>query len=112
MAALVHFECIASLRGNSTLYTIHTLPSSSTVSWHGLYKPLDLHEGERRTKLQSLLLLLQNIIVKPISEANNRVLFEVLYKNICLQRMWMTPQSSPYLNALLNNIHFVNYIEG
>ena len=31
----------------------YTVPSSSTASWHGLYKPLDLHEGERKVKLQS-----------------------------------------------------------
>ena len=38
------------------LSTLYTAPSSSTASWHGLYKPLDLHEGERRVKLQSYLL--------------------------------------------------------
>ena len=46
--ALVHFQCTASSRGNSTLHTFNTAPSSSTASWHGLYKPLDLREGEKR----------------------------------------------------------------
>ena len=46
--ALVHFQCTASLRGNSTLHTFNTAPSSSTASWHGLCKPLDLREGEKR----------------------------------------------------------------
>ena len=36
--------------------TLYTAPSSSTASWHGLYKPLDLHEDERRIKLQSYLI--------------------------------------------------------
>ena len=61
MTALVHFECMASSHGNSTLYTA---PSSSTASWHGLYKPLDLHEGERRVKLQSYLLFYTVIPVR------------------------------------------------
>ena len=47
MMALVHFQCTAS-RGNSTLRTFNTVPSSSKASWHGLYKPLDLREGEKR----------------------------------------------------------------
>ena len=38
------------------LSTLYTAPSSSTASWHSLYKPLDLHEGEKRVKLQSYLL--------------------------------------------------------
>ena len=50
MMALVHFQCTASSHGNSTPHTFNTAPSSSTASWHGLYKPLDLHEGERRVK--------------------------------------------------------------
>ena len=52
MTALVHFECMAEIQ----LSTLYTAPSSSTASWHGLCKPLDLHEGERRVKLQSYLL--------------------------------------------------------
>ena len=55
MTALVHFKCMASSRGNSALHALY-YPSSSTASWHGLYKPFDLHEGERRVKLQSYLL--------------------------------------------------------
>ena len=31
------------------------MPNSNAASWHRLYKLLDLHEGERRTKLQFLL---------------------------------------------------------
>ena len=38
------------------LSMLYTVPSSSTASWHGLYKPLDLYEGEGRVKLQSYLL--------------------------------------------------------
>ena len=56
LMALVHFQFMASSRGNSTLHTFNTAPSSSTASWHGLYKPLDLHEGEKKVKFQSLLL--------------------------------------------------------
>ena len=59
MTTLVHFECMASSRGNSTLHTFNTAPSSTTaswVSWHGLYKPLDLREGEKRVQFQSLIL--------------------------------------------------------
>ena len=56
MMALVHFKCMASSCENSTLCTTNTVPSSTTVSWNGLYKPLHLHKGERRVKLQSLLL--------------------------------------------------------
>ena len=56
MMALVHFRCMALSRGNSTLRTFNTAPSSSKASWHGLYKPLNLREGERRVKFQSLLL--------------------------------------------------------
>jgi len=52
MTALIHFECMASSCGNSALHC----PSSRTASWHGLYKPLDLHKGERRVKLQFYLL--------------------------------------------------------
>ena len=48
MMALVHFQCTASSRGNSTLRTFNTVPSSSIAFWHGLYKPLDLCEGEKR----------------------------------------------------------------
>ena len=48
MMALVHFQCTASSHGNSTLRTFNTVPSSSKVSWNGLYKPLDLREGEKR----------------------------------------------------------------
>ena len=48
LMALVHFQCTASSRGNSTLHTFNAAPSSSTASWHGLYKPLDLREGEKR----------------------------------------------------------------
>ena len=39
MTALVHFERMVSSRRNSALHTINTAPSSSTASWHGLYKP-------------------------------------------------------------------------
>ena len=58
MMALVHFQCMASSRGNSTLHTFNTAPSSSKASWDGLYKPLDLRDGEIRDgeKRQSLLL--------------------------------------------------------
>ena len=49
LMALVHFQFTASSHGNSTLHTFNTAPSSSTASWHGLYKPLDLHEGEKRS---------------------------------------------------------------
>ena len=45
--ALVHFQCMASSHGNSTLHTFNTAPSSSTASWHFLCKPLDLREGEK-----------------------------------------------------------------
>ena len=48
------------------LSTLYTAPSSSTASWHGLYKPLDLHEGKRRVKLQSYLLF-----------------YDILYSNTC-----------------------------
>ena len=81
MMALVHFQCTASAslvwrrqthyalasllvgalashgglapHGNSTLRTFNTAPSSSKASWHGLYKPLDLHayEGEKKRKI-------------------------------------------------------------
>ena len=53
MTDLVYLECMASSLGNSTLYTINTL---HLATWHGLYKSLDQHEGERRGKLKSLLL--------------------------------------------------------
>ena len=33
-----------------------TAPRSSTASWHGLYKPMDLRESEKKVKFQSLLL--------------------------------------------------------
>ena len=56
LMSLVHFQCTTSSRGNSTLHTFKTAPSSSTAYWHGLYKPLDLREGKRRVKFQSLLL--------------------------------------------------------
>ena len=35
----------------------------------------------------------------------------ITYTYICLQRMWMiprSPQSSPYLNALLNSVYFAD----
>ena len=48
MMALVHFQCTASSCGNSTLHTFNPAPSSSKASWHGLYKSLDLREGEKR----------------------------------------------------------------
>ena len=51
MMALVHFQCTASSRGNSTLHTFNTAPSSSKASWYGLYKPLDLREGEQKGKI-------------------------------------------------------------
>ena len=73
MMALVHFQCTALSCGNSTLHTFNTAPSSSTVSWHGLYKPLDLHEGERRVKFQSLLLF-----------------YNTLYSNIHVSILGMT----------------------
>jgi len=38
------------------IINFYTAPSNSTASWHGLYKPLDLQEGERRIKLLSYLL--------------------------------------------------------
>ena len=38
------------------IINFYSAPSSSTASWHGLYKPLDLQEGERRIKLLSYLL--------------------------------------------------------
>ena len=48
MMSLVHFQCMASSHGNSTLRTFNTAPSSSKASWDGLYKPLDLRDGEKR----------------------------------------------------------------
>ena len=54
--ALVHFQCTASSHGNLTSRTFNTAPSRSKASWHGLYKPLDLREGEKKVKFQSLLL--------------------------------------------------------
>ena len=65
--ALVHFQCMASSRGNSTLYTFNTAPSSSTASWHGLCKPLDLREGEKNVKFQSLLLFYNTLYVYAFS---------------------------------------------
>ena len=38
--ALVHFQCMASSRGNSTLHTFNTAPSSSTASWHDLVQTI------------------------------------------------------------------------
>ena len=71
MMALVHFQCTASSHGNSTLRTFNTAPSSSKASWHGLYEPLDLCEGEKKVKFQSLLLfystLYSNIRVRFLS---------------------------------------------
>ena len=71
--ALVHFQCMASSRGNSTLRTFNIAPSSSKASWHGLYKPLDLREGERSVKFQSLLLF-----------------YSTLYSNIRVRILGMT----------------------
>ena len=73
MMALVHFQCTASSRGNSTLHTFNTAPSSSEVSWHGLYNPLDLREGEKKVKFQSLLLF-----------------YSTLYSNIRVRILGMT----------------------
>ena len=73
MMALVHFQCTASSRGNSTLHTFNTAPSSSTVSWHGLYKPLDLRESEKKIKFQSFLSF-----------------YNTLYSNICVRILGMT----------------------
>ena len=73
MKALVHFQCTASSRGNSTLRTFNTVSSSGKASWHGLYKPLDLHEGERRVKFQSLPLF-----------------YSTLYSNIRVRILGMT----------------------
>ena len=73
MMALVHFQCKALSRGNSTLRTFNTAPSSSKASWHGLYKPLDLREGEKKVKFQSLLLF-----------------YNTLYSNICVRILGMT----------------------
>ena len=71
MMALVHFQCTVSSRGNSTLRTFNTAPSSSKASWHGLYKPLDLREGEKKVNIQSFLLfyntLYSNIRVRILS---------------------------------------------
>ena len=50
MTALVHFKGIHQVE-ILTLHNFNTAPSSSTASWHGLYKPLD-----PKVKLQSLLL--------------------------------------------------------
>ena len=50
-----------------------TAPSSSTASWHGLYKPLDLRESEKKVKFQSLLLF-----------------YNTLYSNICVCILGMT----------------------
>ena len=73
MMAPVHFQCAASSHGNSTLHTFNTAPSSSKASWHGLYKPLDLHEGEKKVKFQSLLLF-----------------YSTLYSNIRVRILGMT----------------------
>ena len=73
MMAPVHFQCAASSHGNSTLHTFNTAPSSSKASWHGLYKPLDLREGEKKVKFQSLLLF-----------------YSTLYSNIRVRILGMT----------------------
>ena len=73
MMALVHFQCAASSHENSTLHTFNTVPSSSTASWHGLYKPLDLREGEKKVKFQSYLLF-----------------YSTLYSNIRVRILGMT----------------------
>ena len=52
LMALVHLQCIAPSRANSTLHTFNTAASSSTASWHGLYKPLDLYEGEKKVNFR------------------------------------------------------------
>ena len=73
MMALVHFQCTASSHGNSTLRIFNIAPSSSKVSWYGLYKPLDLREGEKKVKFQSLLLF-----------------YSTLYSNIHVRILGMT----------------------
>ena len=77
MTALVHFECMASSHGNSALHVLY-YPSSSTASWHGLYKPLDLHEGEIRVKLQCHLLFYKTLY----SNTHARILDVTIYDGI------------------------------
>ena len=72
MTALVYFKCMASSCGKSALHALYC-PSSRTASWHGLYKPLDLHKGERRVKLQSYLLF-----------------YNTLYSNTCARILVVT----------------------
>ena len=50
------------------LSTLYTAPSSNTASWHGLYKPLDLHEGARRVKLQSYLLFYNTLYSNTLAQ--------------------------------------------